>query len=70
MLRDGVAAPVTGTKAITGTPVNDAPVVVTSAAPLAYTENDAATAIDIGLTVSDVDNANLASATAPLWVIA
>ena len=32
-------------------------------ATLAYTENDAPTVVDSGLTVSDADNANLASAT-------
>ena len=48
---------------ITITAVNDAPVVITTAAPLAYTENDPATAIDPGLTVSDVDNTNLTGAT-------
>ena len=45
------------------TPVNDAPVIITTAAPLAYTENDPATAIDPGLNVSDVDNTNLTGAT-------
>ena len=48
---------------ITITPVNDAPVITTTAAPLAYTENDPATAIDPGLTVSDVDSTNLTGAT-------
>ncbi|MCK1372850.1 MULTISPECIES: VCBS domain-containing protein [unclassified Bradyrhizobium] len=46
--------------AITGT--NDAPVGV-AGHTLNYTENHAATAIDPALTVSDVDNANLVSAT-------
>ena len=52
--------PVTDT--INVTPVNDAPVVV-AGHTLNYTENQAATAIDGAITVSDVDNANLASAT-------
>ena len=54
------SAPVTDT--INVTPVNDAPVVVAGHS-LNYTENQAATAIDPALTVSDVDSANLASAT-------
>jgi hypothetical protein len=49
--------------AITVTAVNDAPVVTTTGSTLAYTENAAATAIDTGLTVSDVDSANLSGAT-------
>jgi predicted outer membrane repeat protein len=48
---------------ITVNAANDAPVVTATAGNLAYTENDAATAIDAGLTVSDVDNANLTGAT-------
>ncbi|PDT55555.1 hypothetical protein CO678_43345, partial [Bradyrhizobium diazoefficiens] len=51
---------VTSTVAVT--PVNDAPVGV-AGHTLNYTENQAATAIDPALTLSDVDNANLASAT-------
>ena len=42
---------------------NDAPVVTATAGALGYTENDAATAIDPGLTLSDSDSANLVSAT-------
>ncbi|MCJ9429439.1 DUF4347 domain-containing protein [Kordiimonas marina] len=45
------------------TAVNDAPVVTTPSSALGYTEGDSATAIDSGITVSDVDNATLASAT-------
>ena len=51
--------PVTFT--ITGT--NDAPVADAHGATLAYTENQAPTAIDTGLTLSDVDSTTLASAT-------
>ena len=43
-------------------PVNDAPVVV-AGHTLNYTENQAATAIDAAIAVSDIDSANLASAT-------
>ena len=50
------------TRTIDLTAVNDAPVVTTSAGSLAYTENDAATAIDAGLTVTDADNTHLVSA--------
>ena len=60
---DGVAAPITGSKTMTGAAVNDAPVVATTGTNLAYTENAAATAIDPVLTVSDVDSANLTGAT-------
>jgi hypothetical protein len=52
----------TGTVSITVNPVNDAPV-VTAGHTLNYTENQAATAIDTALVVSDIDSANLASAT-------
>ncbi|MGA7178783.1 MAG: DUF2341 domain-containing protein [Thiobacillaceae bacterium] len=48
------------------TPVNDPPVVTTTGTTLSYTENAAATAIDPGLTVSDVDSANLTGATVTL----
>ncbi|MHC2714471.1 VCBS repeat-containing protein [Bradyrhizobium diazoefficiens] len=59
---DGTANSVAVTDAINVTPVNDAPVGV-AGHTLNYTENQAATAIDPALTLSDVDNANLASAT-------
>src|SRR5204862_208851 len=62
---DGAASNNVGsaTRTITVTPVNDAPVVTTGAGNLAYVENQAATAIDAGLAVTDVDNANLVGAT-------
>ncbi|MCK1293045.1 VCBS domain-containing protein [Bradyrhizobium sp. 30] len=56
----GASAPSTLTITLTGT--NDTPVAV-AGHTLNYTENQAATAIDPALTVSDVDSANLASAT-------
>ncbi|MCK1549543.1 VCBS domain-containing protein [Bradyrhizobium sp. 177] len=59
---DGAANSVAVTDTINVTPVNDAPVVV-AGHTLNYTENQAATAIDGAITVSDVDSANLASAT-------
>ncbi|MEY2494848.1 MAG: large repetitive protein [Verrucomicrobiota bacterium] len=45
--------------------VNDAPV-LTAGATLNYTENQAATAIDTTITLTDVDSANMASATAQI----
>nr|WP_283813808.1 VCBS domain-containing protein [Bradyrhizobium niftali] len=59
---DGSANSLAVTDTINVTPVNDAPVVVVGHT-LNYTENQAATAIDPALTVSDVDSANLSSAT-------
>ncbi len=45
------------------TAVNDAPVVATSGSTLAYTENQSASAVDAGITVADIDSANLMGAT-------
>jgi VCBS repeat-containing protein len=59
---DGVAAPLTGTKAMTGVAVNDAPTLAVTST-LNYTENQIATSINTGITVGDVDSATLASAT-------
>ena len=55
----------TDTVAIAVTPVNDAPV-VSAGGTLAYTENDVASAIDAGITLSDVDSATLTGATASI----
>ena len=60
---DGDGPPLTGTKAMTGTAVNDAPVLTSTAGVLGYTENDPPTAIDPGLTISDVDSATMSGAT-------
>ena len=54
-------------RTITVAAVNDAPVLAATAATLAYTEN-ASTAVDGGLLVTDVDSANVASATAKITV--
>ena len=54
---DGVAAPVTGVKAITGTPVNDAPTATNLNAAESYIEDTALNLTDI--VVSDVDSANV-----------
>ena len=48
---------------ITITGANDAPVLDARSGSLSYTEHQAATAIDTALTVSDVNSANLVSAT-------
>ena len=54
---DWVAAPVTGTKAMTGTPVNDAPTATNLSAAEAYTEDTPLNLADI--VVTDVDSANV-----------
>src|SRR5258705_388931 len=59
---DGTANSVAKTDTINVTPVNDAPV-TSAGGMLNYTENQAATAIDASVTVTDVDSANLSSAT-------
>jgi large repetitive protein len=59
---DGAIDSVAKTDTINVTPVNDAPV-TTAGGTLSYTENQAAAVIDSGVTVTDVDNANMASAT-------
>jgi hypothetical protein len=53
----------TQTISITVTAVNDAPVVTTSGGAAAFTEGGGAVVVDAGLTVTDVDSPNLASAT-------
>ena len=54
---DGVAAPITGTKAMTGTAVNDAPTATNLNAAETYTEDTPLNLTDI--VVSDVDSANV-----------
>ena len=54
---DGVAAPVTGSKAMTGTAVNDAPSATNLSAAEAYTEDAALNLTDI--VISDVDSASV-----------
>jgi cytochrome oxidase assembly protein ShyY1 len=60
---DGTANSNTATKTIVVVAVNDAPVVTTSVGNTTYTEDNPPVAVDNGLTVADVDNTNLASAT-------
>ena len=54
---------VSATQTIGITAVNDAPTLTSSGTPLAYTENDPATVIDSGITISDPDATPLSSAT-------
>jgi hypothetical protein len=50
------------TRNLSITLVNDAPTVTTSAGSASYTEGNAATVIDSGITVADVDSTNLSGA--------
>jgi VCBS repeat-containing protein len=59
---DGIANSTAVTSTINVSAVNDAPIVV-AGGTANFTENGSAVAIDIGLTVSDVDNSSLGSAT-------
>ncbi len=58
---DGVGNSVAATATITVIPVIDPPV-VTAGATLNYTEGDAATVVDAGITVADLDDSNLEGA--------
>jgi Ca2+-binding RTX toxin-like protein len=61
---DGTAYATTGgTVSLTINPVNDAPVVTTTAQPLSYTEGGGAIAIDPGLNATDVDSTLFSGAT-------
>ncbi|MDZ8086445.1 MAG: cadherin-like domain-containing protein, partial [Nostoc sp. DedQUE12b] len=62
VVNDGTDNSTVVTRNINITAVNNAPIATTTNSALAYTEN-ATTAIDSGITVSDEDSANLASAT-------
>ncbi len=63
LVNDGALDSNTATKGIVITPVNDAPVVTTSGGSSAFTEDGGAITVDGSVTVTDPDNANLASAT-------
>ena len=54
---DGVAAPLTGSKAMTGSAVNDAPTATNLSAAETYTEDTALNLTDI--VISDVDSASV-----------
>ncbi len=60
---DGSAASAVTNKSVSVTAVNDAPVVTTTGGVTAFVEDAGAVAIESALTVADVDNTNLASAT-------
>jgi len=60
---DASGAPIGPIQARARIVIDRAPPVVTAGGTLAYTENDAATAIDPALTVTDADSVNLVSAT-------
>ncbi|MHC5780067.1 hypothetical protein, partial [Nostoc sp.] len=63
VVNDGSLDSSPATRNINITAVNDAPITTATNTPLTYTENAAATIIDSGITVSDVDSTNLSSAT-------
>jgi hypothetical protein len=60
---DGAASSVAATKTVTVTSVPDAPVVTTTVGTTSFTEDGGAVVVDSGVSVSDVDSTNLASAT-------
>ncbi len=62
-VNDGALASNIASRDVGVTPVNDAPVATTSGGMLAYVENQPASAIDPALTLADLDNTTLASAT-------
>ena len=63
VINDGTANSVAATSTITVAKVNDAPVLADAGATLAYTEGDSASVIDSSLTITDVDDSNIESAT-------
>ncbi|PJI47493.1 MAG: hypothetical protein CTR55_18935 [Pseudomonas sp.] len=63
VVNDGAASSIAATRRVDVVAVNDAPVLGTSGGASSYTEGGSGTRIDVGLTVSDVDNTTLTSAT-------
>jgi hypothetical protein len=63
VVNDGTSNSNTVSKSVTVTPVNDAPVLVAGGGSPTFTEDGAPAVVDNGLTISDVDNTTLASAT-------
>lgn len=67
VVNDGVASSSTATKSVSVTAVNDTPIVTASGGTTAFTESNNGSpvpvVIDGGVTVSDLDNSTLASAT-------
>ena len=66
MVNDGDANSAGVTSTVTVAGVNDAPTVAGAGGTLAYTEGDGAQVIDGALTITDVDDTNIASATVTL----
>ena len=62
-VNDGQSDSNSATHNIDVTAVNDPPVIGNDGGTLSYTENDAASVVSSGLTLSDADSANLSSAT-------
>jgi gliding motility-associated-like protein len=63
VVNDGSVNSLPSTRDITLMPVNDLPIVTGTSTPLAYTEGDGAVLLDNAITVADIDNTNLSSAT-------
>src|SRR5215210_2922709 len=63
---DGTAASSPATKTVSVAAANDAPVVTTTVGTTVFTEGGGPVVVDSGVTVSDADNTNLASATVSL----
>ncbi len=63
LISDGAASSSPANRAVSVLAVNDPPSVVATSTTLTYVENVAATAIDTGLTIADVDSLTLAGAT-------
>jgi hypothetical protein len=62
-VNDGVANSNTANRSMSVASVNDAPVVTTSVGTSAFVEDSPAVAVDNAITVTDVDSANISSAT-------
>src|SRR6185503_2988592 len=60
---DGIVNSAPGNKTVNVAPNDDAPVVTTTAGSTAFTEDGGPVVVDNGVSVSDVDSPNLASAT-------
>ena len=60
---DGIAPALTGSKAMTGIAVNDAPTVTTTGGSASFRASGPAVIVDPGVAVSDIDSPNLAGAT-------
>jgi len=59
---DGSVDSAASTKSVSVAAVNNAPMVVTSGGTASYTEGNAPVAVDVGLSIGDVDSTTLASA--------